>query len=197
LRGLKLFLAMTGNSSVGNCAACHTPPLFTDFSFHNIGISQSEYDRVHGDGRFAELEIPSAGKAVRPLAQFRETPVAKKPGFADLGFWNFADLKESPNRKANESDDQFLQRMIGTFKTPTLRNLGFSPPYMHTGGFSTIESALGELMRLSEKARAGGVRAADDELAKIKISGADIAPLAAFLRTLNQDFGKNAYGGSR
>jgi cytochrome c peroxidase len=198
LRGLKIFLSMNGNSSVGNCAACHTPPLFTDFSFHNIGISQSEYDRVHGDGSFAELEIPSAGKAVRPSPQFRETPVANKPGFADLGFWNFADLKESPHRKANESDDQFLQRMIGTFKTPTLRNLGFSPPYMHTGGFSTVESALGELMRLSELAREGGVRAADDELAKIKISGADIAPLAAFLRTLNQDFGKNAYGsGSR
>lgn len=68
---------------------------------------------------------------------------------------------------------------------------------MHTGGFSTIESALGELMRLSEMARAGRVRAADDELAKIKISEADIAPLAAFLRALNQDFGKNAYGGSR
>lgn len=123
LRGLKIFLATDGNSSVGNCAACHTPPLFTDFSFHNIGISQSEYDHVHGEGNFSELVIPSAAKTVRPSAQFRETPVAKKPGCADLGYWNFADLKKSPLRKPGESDDQFLQRMIGTFKTPTLRNL--------------------------------------------------------------------------
>ena len=192
LRGLKIFLATSGDSSVGNCVACHAPPLFTDFSFHNIGISQSEYDRVHGQGSFSELEIPNAARAVRPSAQFRETPVTKKPGCADLGYWNFADLKKSPNRRAAESDDQFLQRMIGTFKTPTLRNLEFSPPYMHTGGFATIEDALGELMRLSELARAGEVRAADEELGKVRISGADIAPLTAFLQTLNDDLRKTA-----
>jgi cytochrome c peroxidase len=193
LKGLKTFLTTSGSSSVGNCVACHAPPLFTDFSFHNIGISQSEYDRVHGEGSFSHLEIPSAARAVRPSARFRETPAAKKSGWADLGYWNFADLKTSPLRTANESDEQFLQRMIATFKTPTLRNLDFSPPYMHTGGFSTIESALGELMRLSEMARAGEVREADKELAKITISETDIAPLAAFLRTLNENLKKAAH----
>ena len=192
LRGFKIFLATSGASSVGNCIACHAPPLFTDFSFHNIGISQSEYDQVHGRGSFAALEIPSAAKAVRPSPQFRETPVARKVGWADLGYWNFADLRKSRDRRANESDDQFLKRMIATFKTPTLRNLDFSPPYMHTGGFPTIESALGELMRSSEKARAGEVREADEELAKIKISEADVEPLKAFLQTLNEDLKKAA-----
>lgn len=190
LKGLKIFLTTGGSSSVGNCVACHAPPLFSDFSFHNIGISQSEYDRVHGEGSFSELEIPSVAKAVRPSAQFRETPVSKKPGCADLGHWNFADLKTSPLRASNESDEQFLKRMIGTFKTPTLRNLDFSPPYMHTGGFATIESALGELKRLSELARAGEVREADKELAKISISNTDIASLTAFLQTLNENLKK-------
>ena len=193
LKGLKTFVTSSGTSSVGNCVACHAPPLFSDFSFHNVGISQSEYDHVHGEGSFSELEIPSAASAVRPSAQFRETPAAKKRGCADLGYWNFANLKTSPLRIANESDEQFLQRMIGTFKTPTLRNLDFSPPYMHTGGFPTIESALGELMRLSEMARAGEVREADKELAKLSISETDIAPLAAFLRTLNQNLNKAAH----
>ncbi|MFY9609426.1 MAG: cytochrome c peroxidase [Blastocatellia bacterium] len=195
LRGFKIFLATDGASSVGNCVLCHAPPLFTDFLFHNIGISQSEYDQVHGRGSFSALEIPSAAMAVRPSRQFRETPVAGKVGWADLGYWNFADLRKSPDRKANESDDEFLKRMIGTFKTPTLRNLDFSPPYMHTGGFPTIESALGELMRLSEMARAGAVREADEELAKIKISEADMPALAAFLETLNEDLSraKSAY----
>lgn len=187
LKGLKVFFRTNGAGSAGNCVACHTPPLFTDFSFHNKGISQSEYDRVNGDGSFAGLQIPAAEEAHRPSTQFRETPSKRKPGFADLGHWNFVDLKGSPHRRAGESDDQFLQRMIAAFKTPTLRNLAFTQPYMHTGGFTTIESALTELMRLSELARAGKVRSGDEELTRIKITDADISSLIAFLKTLNED----------
>src|SRR4030095_1312894 len=35
LRGLKIFFGTEGSHSAGNCATCHAPPLFTDFSFHN------------------------------------------------------------------------------------------------------------------------------------------------------------------
>lgn len=187
LRGMKVFFSTNGSGANGNCVACHTPPLFTDFSFHNMGISQSEYDRVNGDGSFAELEIPGGAHARRPSSRFRETPSKQKPGCADLGHWNFVDLKTSPLRRASESDDQFLNRMVAAFKTPTLRNLAFTQPYMHTGGFTTIESALTELMRLSELARAGKVRDGDEELARINITEPDIAPLVSFLRTLNEE----------
>jgi cytochrome c peroxidase len=187
LKGMKIFFSTSGSGVNGNCVACHTPPLFTDFSFHNMGISQSEYDQVNGDGSFAELEIPTAAEARRPSPRFREIPSKQKPGCADLGYWNFVDLKTSPLRRAGDSDDQFLQRMIATFKTPTLRNLAFTQPYMHTGGFTTLESALTELMRLSDLARARKVRDGDEELARINITDQDISPLAAFLRTLNED----------
>lgn len=187
LKGLKVFFRAEGNASKGNCATCHTPPLFTDLSFHNMGISQSEYDHVNGERSFAALEIPGTAQAERPSRQFRETPSLKKPGCADLGYWNFVDLSNSPLRRTGESDDRFLQRMIATFKTPTLRNLAYTSPYMHTGGFTTLESALTELMRLSEMGRAGRVREGDEELAKIMISEADVGPLVAFLTTLNED----------
>jgi cytochrome c peroxidase len=187
LEGMKVFFRVEGIGSRGNCATCHTPPLFTDLSFHNTGISQSEYDQIHGERSFAALEIPGPAQAARPSRQFRETPSLKKPGCADLGYWNFVDLKNSPLRRAGESDDRLLQRMIATFKTPTLRNLAFTSPYMHTGGFTTLESALGELRRLSEMARAGQVREGDEELARITISEADVGPLVAFLTTLNED----------
>jgi cytochrome c peroxidase len=187
LEGMTTFFRANGTASVGNCVTCHTPPLFTDFSFHNMGISQSEYDQLNGDGSFARLEIPAAAQARRPSIQFRETPSKQKPACADLGYWNFVDLKTSPLRRAGEADDSFLARMIATFKTPTLRNLTFSYPYMHTGGFSTIESALNELKRLSEMAREGQVRAGDEELAKIRISEADVALLGAFLKTLDEE----------
>ncbi len=188
LAGLKVFFRSNGAGAAGNCVACHAPPLFTDFSFHNMGISQGEYDRVNGEGRFAMLEIPGASTASRPAPQFREIPSKKKPEFADLGHWNFVDLKRSPMRRSDENDDQLLTRMIAAFKTPSLRNLDFTQPYMHTGGFTTLESAVGELMRLSDLARAGKVRSGDDELGRIKITEAHIPSLVAFLKTLNEDF---------
>jgi len=187
LRGFEIFFRVGEKSSNGNCVACHTPPLFTDFSFHNTGISQSEYDHLHGEGKFAALEISDAANAIRPSPQFRETPTRRKPGQADLGHWNFVDIKTSPLRRADESDKEFLHRMVATFKTPSLRNLAYSQPYMHTGGFAAIESALTEIMRLSALARAGRVRSADAEMGKIYISESDIAALIAFLNTLNED----------
>lgn len=193
LRGMRVFFQTNGTASVGNCVTCHAPPLFTDLSFHNMGISQGEYEQVNGEGSFAALEIPGPAEARRPSAQYRETPARKKPGCVDLGHWNFVDLKTSPLRRAGETDDRFLQRMIATFKTPTLRNLAFSYPYMHTGGFTTLESALGELMRLSEMARAKQIREGDEELARIRINDADIKTLVAFLNTLNENLRSQKY----
>ena len=76
--------------------------------------------------------------------------------------------------------------MIGAFKTPTLRHLAYSQPYMHTGAYVSLEGVVRELIRLSEMARAGRIRQADEELPKIRLTEADIAPLLAFLSTLNE-----------
>jgi len=187
LKGLKLFF----DARAGNCATCHTPPLFTDFSFHNKGVSQLDYDRVHGRDMFAALAIPDAVSARRPSAQFRENPSKQRPGEADLGFWNFVDLKSSLLRRAGESDDIFLRRMTATFKTPTLRNLAYTQPYFHNGSIQTLEETLGEIIVLSEMARAGRVREGDEELTKIKLGAAGVAPLIAFLNSLNEDLKKS------
>lgn len=189
LEGLKVFF----RAESGNCTACHVPPHFTDHSFHNIGVSQREYDNFHGEGKFASLPIPNAADARRPSMQFRETPSKAKPGNADLGFWNFVDLKTSTLRRAGESDDRFLQRMTATFKTPTLRNLRYTQPYFHNGSLHTLEEVLSEMMQLSEAAQAGRLREADEEMAKIKITNSDIPPLVAFLNSLNEDLKKTLH----
>lgn len=187
LDGLKIFLRTDGEASVGNCVACHAPPLFTDNSFHNLGVSQLEFDRLNGAGKFAALEIPDATKAVRPSAKFRETVEKGRLGVADLGHWNFVDLKTSPLRRANESDDQLMRRMIGAFKTPTLRHLAYTAPYFHSGDYASLEDVLREIAQLGELARAGKIREADEELPKIRMTESDIAPLLMFLATLNED----------
>jgi len=180
LKGAKIFFAK------GNCASCHVPPAFTDFSFHNVGISQLEFDRMHGEGSFADMKIPNAAEAKRPNEQFMGIPSGREPEAMDLGFWNRVDLKTSVLRRAEEPEEQFLTRMIATFKTPTLRNLKFTNPYMHNGGFTTIEHAMEEIIDSSTLARAGKIRSADDELAKIMIDESDISPLVAFLNALNE-----------
>jgi hypothetical protein len=43
------------------------------------------------------------------------------------------------------------------------------------------------MIRLSEMDRAGRVREGDEELVKIRISAAEIAPLVAFMNSLNED----------
>jgi len=58
---------------------------------------------------------------------------------------------------------------------------------MHNGMFPTLDDAIGEILEMSELSRAGKVRSADPELAKIMLRESDIAPLRAFLRTLNDD----------
>jgi len=182
LRGMRVFF-----SAEANCTACHAPPRFTDDSFHNKGTSQREFDRIHGEGSFAAITIPKAENAKRPLQGFREAPSAYKPADVDLGFWNFVDLKKSAIRRKDETDDQFLDRMIATFKTPTLRNLKYTFPYFHDGSIVALEDVISEMARLSELARSGKVRSADDEFVKVRIRDEDKASLLAFLNSLNDD----------
>lgn len=188
--GLKVFNASGQTASSGNCVTCHAPPYFTDLTFHNLGVAQREYDDIHGEGEFVHLEIPDADEAKRPSTRLRETPSRHKPQDADLGYWNFVDLKTSPLRRKEESDERFLRRMIGTFKTPSLRNLDYSYPYMHNGSLNTIEQVLDELMLLGEMARKGKIRQADEDLHGIRFAKTDIAPLAAFLKSLNEDLSR-------
>jgi cytochrome c peroxidase len=183
--GLKVFMQTEG-SAAGNCSACHLPPLFTDFSFHNLGISQAEYDAAHGEGSFAKLIIPEGDRAQRPAARFKETARHDKPGYADLGYWNFVDLN-GPDRLPGESAADFLRRMIGAIKTPTLRNLAYSYPYMHNGVYPTLDDVISEIIDMSELSRAGKVRSADPELSRIKINPSNTPALLAFLKTLNDD----------
>jgi len=125
LRGLITFLARPAGAAItageaaqggiGNCAACHTPPEFTDFRMHNTGISQAEYDAVHGQGAFAGLVIPDLAlrnanpDAYLPVTPqhpnatetFRSAPLASDPGKADLGVWNIFANPDFSNRYAS------------------------------------------------------------------------------------------------
>lgn len=77
---------------------------------------------------------------------------------------------------------------MAIFKTASVRDLGHSNPYFHSDAFDTIEDALHFYVDVSALARAGKLRNGSPEIAGIHLAPKDIAPLAAFLRSLNEDY---------
>jgi cytochrome c peroxidase len=80
-----------------------------------------------------------------------------------------------------------LPRTIALFKTPTVRDLVSSEPYLHTGRMNTLEDVINLYLNFSSNARAGMVRNADPQLSGISLDGSAVAPLAAFLRALDEE----------
>jgi hypothetical protein len=218
LQGLKIFLttaanATDGSQHAGNCAACHVAPNFTDFRFHNTGVSQEEYDVANGAGAFMALAIPNLAtrnqnyNAYLPVTQnhpnatetFRHPAVGGSPQFADLGLWNVYLNPDMPNPQPNLqslvcaisqncSVDQGLATTIAQFKTPTLRDLEDSAPYFHNGSKLKFPDVVNFYINMSQLAQAGLMRNAPVEFKGMSISQADIDALAAFLASLTEDY---------
>jgi cytochrome c peroxidase len=102
----------------GRCNTCHAfstvSPLFSDQKFHNIGIAAHKTDFI-GLARKATA-IVRAGD----LKQIDE--LAIQTDLSELG--RFLVTKQSND--------------IGAFKTPGLRNIAITAPYMHDGSFATL-----------------------------------------------------------
>lgn len=225
LRGMRIFfreaIGPEQAGGAGNCAECHVPPRFTDFRFHNTGSAQEEYDAVHGSGAFARLFVPDVAERNADFTRwlppttlhrdamgpFFSVPIREQPGRADLGLWNVYANPDLPapqpalerlmNPAGIFSRADVLGMTLGRFRTTTVRNLGHSAPYLHTGHRRTIEDVIVFYQRMSELARAGGMRNAPPAYFAMRLSDADIEPLAAFLRALNEEIELRAPEASR
>jgi cytochrome c peroxidase len=115
LRGLGLFAGRA------RCAACHTlgkeHALLTDHEFHTIGIGQA---RVQP--RLADRTT----RLVRLSPAERDHSITSDPEVAALG--RFAVTLKPGD--------------IGRFRTPTLRNVALTAPYMHDGSVPTLAQAV-------------------------------------------------------
>lgn len=108
----------------GHCSACHSGPLLTDLSFHNIGI----------------------GMDTKPLDIGRQAVTGR------------------------------LEHR-GSFKTPSLREIGHSGPYMHDGSLKTLEEVVAYYNR-------GGNRneQLDEEIFPLNLTEQQQQDLVTFLR---------------
>jgi cytochrome c peroxidase len=218
LQGLVIFLraaqgATDDSQHAGNCAACHLPPNFTDFRFHNTGVAQEEYDAANGTGTFGQLAIPGLADRTANFEQylpasanhpnaserFRHPAVAGEPQYADLGLWNVYLNGDIPNPQsnlrivvcANAADcalDQGLATTIAQFKTPTLRDLEDSAPYFHNGSKPKFDDVVNFYIKSSQMARQGLLRNGAVEFSGMSISASDLSALVAFLQSLTEDY---------
>jgi cytochrome c peroxidase len=217
LAGLKIFLASAApgavNAHAGNCAACHQAPDFSDFVFHNNGVSQVEYDAANGQGSFMQLYVPGQAERMAKfnsylpastahpdaLEVFRHAAVAGSPQYADLGMWNIYQNPDAPNPQANLkgfvcatgkdcSVDAGLASTIAQFKTPVLRDLEDSAPYFHNGSAVTLDDVVRHYITMTTLSRNGQMRNAPAEFANMSLSEDDLAALVAFLKSLTEDY---------
>ncbi|MEZ6010055.1 MAG: cytochrome c peroxidase [Planctomycetota bacterium] len=239
LEGLRIFLAApsmgrskrrTLRGGVGNCAACHAPPAFSDFLFHNTGVTQDEYDDVHGTGAFRHLFVP--GLALRSHHPARWLPATerhpayqepfRRPAspadarFTDLGLWNVfgnsdyataqaplwslvlaAEAKRGSRQgglsgylrgMSRINPSLLLPGTLAAFKTPGLRDLGHTQPYMHNGQMDTLDDVVRFYQRAAELQRRGKLRNGDEAIGGISLVDDDVPLLVAFLRSLDEDY---------
>jgi cytochrome c peroxidase len=217
LQGLKIFLASATagatDAHAGNCAACHQAPDFSDFLFHNSGVSQEEYDAAHGAGAFMKLLVPTNAQRLADYDAYlpatsnhpnaseslRHAADPNNPAYADLGLWNIYINPDYPNPQTNLASfvcaagkdcsvDNGLASTIAQFKTPVLRDLEDSAPYFHNGSAPKFNDVVNHYIAMSALAHSGAMRNAPPEFANMSLSQDDLAALVAFLQSLTEDY---------
>lgn len=113
------YLALKTYVRKGQCIVCHKGSVMTDHLFHNIGVK----DGSEG--------APGQTAAVEPMLNWK---------FNSAGAFSDAPTGADAQRLAAVRTTLAEKRaeMVGAYKTPTLRNIALTAPYMHTGELATL-----------------------------------------------------------
>lgn len=154
-RGLRLFIGKA------DCNECHMGAFFSDLEFHNLGLPQKPWLKPMDQGRYEGV------------------PVVKNDVFNAAG--PFSDAPDS--RSADEI--KFLiqkDENRGQFKTPTLRNVERTDPYMHGGHFESLQEVVEFYAELDNQVLVGH---REESLEKFDLSDSETDDLVAFLKALS------------
>jgi cytochrome c peroxidase len=179
LRGLKLFV------SRASCIDCHNTPLFSDNLFHDIGVPQQ------GQGVPTVSDCPAGsavcdcsdpGKNCLPSGYYLGLEKLVSSPFRRDGTHSDDAAKGGPAYKAiytlapNRGPAQW-----GTWRTPSLRDVALTAPYMHDGVYATLDDVVWHYNE-GGTAPVRGDKA--PQLHPLLLSDGDRADLVAFLQTL-------------
>ena len=156
-RGLQIFLGQ------GNCVLCHNGPNFSNNEFHDAGVPYFVSETEVDEGRFSGLNF-----------------LLSSP-YTLAGDWN-DDPKKSGAwavRSVRRTHSDF-----GTFRTPSLRGVAETAPYMHNGSLDDLEAVVRHYSEIDvERLHADG----EAILTSLNLSEREIADLIEFLRTLSSE----------
>ncbi len=155
-RGLELFV------DDGRCVLCHTGPDFSDHTFHNLQLSPRAWMGDDPDeGRWLGVKRLK-DNAFNATSRYSDAPDGEQARWLNY-------LKRTP-------EDH------GQLKTPTLRNVSRTPPYMHGGHFETLEEVVRFYSTLDESSTIGH---REEMLQPLALSDQQIDDLVNFLETLD------------
>jgi cytochrome c peroxidase len=142
-----------------HCDLCHSGPLFSDGQFHNLGLAVGQ----------------DTGRAAG-IALLRANPFNSTGAFSD-----------APTDSARGAQLSFLPEantQLGAFKTPSLREVSRTTPYMHDGRFQTLAQVVRFYAgALNQHGATLGQRERTLDLIP-KLTGAQQVDLIAFLHAL-------------
>jgi cytochrome c peroxidase len=153
-RGLTTFVGQ------GRCSLCHFGPQFTNGEFHDVGVPFLVAPGRVDAGRHEGIKRLRADR------------------FNLLGPWS-DDVSGAAAVKTRHVEPHHAN--FGQFKTPSLRNVALTAPYMHDGRLATLREVVRHYSRLDlERIHTHG----EQLLRPLRLSEAEIDDLVAFLETL-------------
>jgi cytochrome c peroxidase len=151
-RGAEIFIGK------GACSTCHVGPHLSDGGFHRLGVPQEgEHVPATDDGRFRDA-VALLGSAFNPNGAFSDDTTTNL-------LTGLTNPMEETTRAA--------------FRTPGLRGVALTAPYMHSGQLPTLEAVVEFYASAGE--RDGAVVS---ELPAISLDAGEKADLVAFLKSL-------------
>jgi len=153
-RGIKLFIGE------GNCRLCHSGANLTDGEFHDSRLRTPDGGPPRDQGRYAGAEkvVQDPFNARGEFSDQRTGAAAEQLDFLVNGPQNW-----------------------GLFKTPTLRNVALTAPYMHLGQLATLRDVMDHYSRLPG---AADTHHPERILVRLNLTGSQIDDLVAFLESL-------------
>ncbi len=178
-RGARLFVGKAA------CIDCHNTPLLSDDLFHNIGVPQigvavpTEADCPEGASCDCVTEGSSSCKAWGAFGGLQKLQAGANRG------------DKCDNEYVDKCDDtrqlyydlEIKDELKGAWRTPSLRSVALTEPYMHSGSITTLQGVV-------EHYNYGGTRdgAATDfispRIAPLGLSNQEILDLVAFMESL-------------
>lgn len=155
-RGMILFIGDAG------CRQCHNGPLLSDLEFHNTGIPTSDGTLPSDPGRWEGIQLLEANP-------FRANGA-------------YSDAPESQRGRSTSSLARNTEHW-GAFRTPSLRNLNRTAPYMHQGQFASLGEVLAFYNTLDGMVRLDHHQ--ETVLQPLELTPEQLADLEAFLMSLS------------